>query len=158
MDLESQMQALVDEAPDDATRLGMKSVAAVLGQVASSLKHQQYYILQNFQQQWQVTTLQHRSQTELEKTVIYAYGHLADATRMGQSVKLMAAPVDVVPLLFQFFALADVESLLFVEEANQLDQVRELPQQDLQDWIQTALAQSIQTPTDAQPLDITDIA
>jgi hypothetical protein len=45
-----------------------------------------------------------------------------------------------------------------VEEANQLDQVRELPQQDLQDWIQTALAQSMQAPADAQPLDITDIA
>jgi hypothetical protein len=158
MDLEAQMQALIDEAPDDATRIGIQSVAAVLGQVASSLNHPQYYILQNFQQQWQVTTLQHRSQAELEKTVIYAYCHLADATRMGQSVELMAAPVDVIPLLFQFFALADVDSLLFVEEASQFDQVRELPRQDLQTWIQTALEQSVPKQTGTQSADLTDIA
>jgi hypothetical protein len=159
MDVQAQVQALIDEAPDDlSTQEGIQVVADVLGQVASSLGHPQYYVLQNFQQQWQVTTLQHRNQTELQKTVLYAYGHLADATRMGQSAELIAAPIQIVPLLFQFFSFTEVDSLLFVDEANQPDKLRELKRQDLQTLVQSYLEQHVMEQDGFLSNDLTDIA
>ena len=61
MDIQAQVQALIDEAPADTTE-GVKIVAVILGEVAQIFAHPQYYILQNFEQQWQITTLQHRAQ------------------------------------------------------------------------------------------------
>jgi hypothetical protein len=145
MDIPAQVQALINEAPpDDVMQEGIQVVAEVLGQVASGLGHLQYYILQNFENQWQVTTLEHRTQPDLQKTVLYVYGHLADATRMGQSTDLIAVPVQTVPLLFQFFSFAQVDSLLFVDEANQPDQMKELSRADLQAVVQASLQDQIQ--------------
>lgn len=142
MDLQAQIQALIEDAPDDAaTQAGIQVVAAVLGEVAQSLGHTEYYVLQSLQQQWQITTLQHRSQETLQKTVLYAYGSLADAARAGRSEDLIAAPVRVVQLLFQFFSFEEVDSLLFLDEANNPDQMRELKRQDLQAMVQAYLKQ-----------------
>ncbi|HEY9824654.1 MAG TPA: hypothetical protein V6D19_04340 [Stenomitos sp.] len=159
MDVAAQVQALVDEAPEDpSVREGVQVVASVLSEVAQGLGHAQYYVLQNFQQQWQVTTLQHRSQTDLQKTVIYAYGSLADATRMGQSAELMAAPINVVPLLFQFFSIAEVDSLIFIDAPNNPNQVRELEREDLQVLVESRLSQHVLSKQEASGANRTEIA
>jgi hypothetical protein len=140
MELQAQVQELVDNAPaDGADRDAIQLVAIVLGQVAEGLEHTEYYILQNFQQQWQITTLQHRAQEELQKTVLYAYGHLSDATRVGQAEDLIALPIPVVQLLFQFFSFDSVDSILFLDEANKPDRIRELARQDLQLMVRSYL-------------------
>jgi hypothetical protein len=145
MDIPAQVQALIEEAPPDATmQEGIQVVAEVLGQVASGLGHQQYYILQNLENQWQITTLEHRAQPEMQKNVLYAYGHLTDATQFGQAADLIAVPVQTLPLLFQFFSLNAVDSLLFVDEANQLDQMKELSRADLQAVVQASLQEQLQ--------------
>ncbi len=145
MDIPAQVQALIDEAPsDDVMQEGIQVVAAVLGQVALGLGHLQYYVLQNFENQWQVTTLEHRAQPDLQKTVLYVYGHLADATRVGQSAELIAFPIQTVQLLFQFFSFTQVDSLLFVDEANQPDEIKELSRADLQAVVQASLQDRIQ--------------
>ncbi len=142
MEIQAQVQGLIDNAPaDGADPEAIRLVATVLGQVAEGLDHTEYYILQNFQQQWQVTTLQHLTQEELQKTVLYAYGHLSDATRVGQSEDLIAAPISVVQLLFQFFSFEGVDSVLFIDKANSPDQIRELERQDLQLMVQSYLEQ-----------------
>ncbi len=146
MDIPAQVQALIDEAPgDDVMQEGIQIVAEVLGQVASGLGHLQYYVLQNFENQWQVTTLEHRAQPDLQKTVLYVYGHLADATRVGQSAELLAVPIQTVQLLFQFFSFAQVDSLLFADEANQPDKIKELSRADLQAVVQASLQDQLQT-------------
>jgi hypothetical protein len=145
MDIPAQVQALIDEAPtDDVMQEGIQVVAEVLGQVASGLGHLQYYVLQNFENQWQVTTLEHRAQPELQKTVLYVYGHLRDATRVGQSADLIAVPIQTVPLLFQFFSFTQVDSVLFVDEADQPDQIKELSRADLQAVVQESLQGQLQ--------------
>jgi hypothetical protein len=140
MDLQAQIRALIVDAPaDEVTQAGIQVVAIALGEIAQGLTHTEYYILQNFEAQWQVTTLQHRSQEDLQKTVLYAYGNLSDATKVGQSDELIAAPVPVVQLLFQFFSFETVDSFLFVDDAQQPDQIRELKRQDLQALVQAYL-------------------
>ena len=145
MDIQAQIQALIDEAPaDPEMREGVQVVAEVLGQVAAGLEHLQYYVLQSLEQRWQITTLEHRTQPELQKNVIYAYGYLADATQVGQSADLMAAPVLTLRLLFQFFSFDQVDSILFVEAQNQPEQVKELSRTDLQAIVQQSLQAQIQ--------------
>jgi hypothetical protein len=140
MEIQAQVQGLIDNAPADGPDPdGIRLVAAVLGQVAEGLDHTEYYVLQNFQQQWQVTTLQHLTQEALQKTVLYAYGHLSDATRISPSDDLIAVPVPVVQLLFQFFSFENVDSVLFVDKARSPDQIRELGRQDLQQMVQSYL-------------------
>ncbi len=160
MDLQAQIQALIEDAPaDEATREGVQVVAIALAEVAQGLAHSEYYILQNFQEQWQVTTLQHRTQEALHKTVLYAYGSLADATKVGQSGELIAVPVPVVQLLFQFFSFETVDSFLFVDDAQQPDQIRELKQQDLQALVQAYLKEHIANePSSSTAVDLDTIA
>ncbi len=145
MDIQAQIQALIDEAPSDPEmREGMQVVAGILGQVAAGLSHLQYYVIQSLEQHWQITTLEHRTQPELQKNVLYAYGYLTDAMKMGQAADLMAAPVWTLRLLFQFFSFDQVDSILFVEEQNQPDQFKELSRADLQAIVQQSLHDQLQ--------------
>jgi hypothetical protein len=154
MDLRDQIQALIDDAPADAvTRSGVQVIATALGEVAQGLGHSTYYILQNFQQQWQVTTLQHRSQDNIQKTVLYAYANLADATQAGQSDELIAAPVPIVQLLFQFFSFDNVDSFLFLDHAHDPDQIREVKREDLQALVHALLEEHLVDQPDALNLD-----
>jgi hypothetical protein len=159
MELQAQVQGLIDNAPADGADLeSIRLVATILGQVAEGLDYTEYYILQNFQQQWQVTTLQHLAQTELQKTVLYAYGHLSDATRVGQSEDLIAVPIPVVQLLFQFFSFENVDSILFIDKANSPDQIRELERQDLQLMVQSYLEEFLGHSSDASDINFDNIA
>ena len=145
MDIQAQVQSLIDEAPEDPElREGVQVVANVLSQVAAGLSHLQYYVLQSLEQHWQITTLEHRTQPELQKNVLYAYGYLANAMKVGQSADLMASPVLTLRLLFQFFSFDQVDSILFVEDQNQPDQFKELSRADLQAIVQQSLQDQIQ--------------
>jgi hypothetical protein len=145
MDLQDQIQALIENAPpDEATQEGVQAVANALSEVAQGLGHPEYYVLQNFQQQWQVTTLQHRTQDTLQKTVLYAYAHLADATQAGQSEDLIAFPVPIVQLLFQFFSFDNVDSFLFLDNLHDPDQIREIKRQDLQALVHAFLEEHLE--------------
>ena len=78
--LDQQMQALIDNAPQDGqTPLIMQAIAPVLKHFATRLQRSQYYILQSSDRSWLVTTLSNRSQPELEKNVIYAFPTLKDS-------------------------------------------------------------------------------
>lgn len=152
MDLQQQVQALIDEAPTDGGMpAAIRIIAPLLHDLAEQrLQHEQYYILQNLQGNWQLTTLQHRQRPGLEKTVVYAFANLQDATRSSRSAELVALPIPVIPLLFQLLALEPVDSLLFLETAGDLDRGEELTRQELQQLVQEALRQNQPSP----PMDI----
>ena len=58
MDLDSQIQTLVKEAPNDGvTSDAVIAIAPALKAIASQLKHPQYYILQTLDQSWVMTSL-----------------------------------------------------------------------------------------------------
>nr|WP_299487840.1 hypothetical protein [Acaryochloris sp. IP29b_bin.137] len=152
MDLQEQVQALIDEAPQDGGMpTAIRIIAPLLQNLAEQrLKFEQYYILQNLQGNWQLTTLQHRQRPGLEKTVVYAFANLQDATRSSRSAELVALPVPVIPLLFQLLALDPVDSILFLEVVGDLDKGEELTRLELQQLVQAALSQSQPSP----PIDI----
>ncbi len=152
MDLQQQVQALIDEAPTDGGMpAAIRIIAPLLHDLAEQrLQHEQYYVLQNLQGNWQLTTLQHRQRPGLEKTVVYAFANLQDATRSSRSAELVALPIPVIPLLFQLLALEPVDSLLFLETVGDLDRGEELTRQELQQLVQEALRQNQPSP----PMDI----
>ncbi|KAI9134855.1 hypothetical protein [Acaryochloris sp. CCMEE 5410] len=152
MDLQPQVQALIDEAPQDGGMpAAIRIIAPLLqGLAEQRLKFEQYYILQNLQGNWQLTTLQHRQKPGLEKTVVYGFANLQDATRSSRSSDLVALPVPVIPLLFQLLALEPVDSILFLETMGDLDKGEEITRYELQQLIQTALRQNQPSP----PMDI----
>lgn len=152
MDLQPQVQTLIDEAPQEGGMpAAIRIIAPLLKELAEQrLKFEQYYILQNLQGNWQLTTLQHRQKPGLEKTVVYGFANLQDATRSSRSADLVALPVPVIPLLFQLLALEPVDSILFLETAGDLDTGEEITRQELQQLVQKALKQQQPSP----PIDI----
>lgn len=149
MSLQEQIQALVDEAPQDGkTPQAMATIGPVLAQVAHNLNHLEYYVLQNLEQNWQITTLRHQSQPDLEKTVVYAYADLKDATHSCSDPNLIAVPRPVVSLLFQLLAMKPVDSLIFYDKPKMQGEGYEVPRAAIQQLVQESLRQLMQPPTD----------
>ncbi len=140
MDLNQQLQALIDNAPQDGqTPIAMQqAVAPVLRLLAQRLQYLEYFVLQSLEGGWVLTTLSHREQPEVQKYVIYAFATLDDA-RVFQSQPdpgLIAAPVPVTHILFQLFALEEASSVLFMETPGNLRQGVEVKRADLQELVQ----------------------
>ena len=139
-----QIQCLIQQAPTDQARADLQTIAPVLRAVASRLQHLQYYLLQTVEQRWVMTTLQHREQPRVTKTVIYAYPSLeaVKATQPNPDPQLLALPVPTVDILFQLLAIDPVESMIFLEERQPsgVEISREL--------LQSLIAQHLQPPMD----------
>lgn len=149
MSLQDQIQALVREAPQDGkTPQAMQVIGPVLAQVAHNLNHLEYYILQNLGENWQITTLRHQTKPELEKTVVYAYANLKDATHSCSDPHLIAVPRPVVSLLFQLLAMKPVDSLIFFDNPKGQDEGFEVPRPAIQQLVQESLRQLVEPPTE----------
>jgi non-ribosomal peptide synthetase component E (peptide arylation enzyme) len=144
MDVETQIQLLIDNAPQDGvTPTFVAAIAPILNAIAQQLRHLQYYILQNMEQGWVVTTLTNRTNPDIEKRVIYAYPTLQDVSvsaTVGLDPQVIAAPIPVTHILFQLMALDTVDSIVFFEHSGNLTSGVEVRRQDLQDLIQQGLA------------------
>lgn len=145
--IDEQLQQLIQQAPTDM-ELELQTLAPVLGAVAGRLQHLQYYLLQSLDQNWVMTTLQHRTQPDLTKTVIYAYPSLeaakAKATVGVADTRLVALPVPTVQLLFQLLAIEPVESLVFLEQSQHPG--IEISRKLLQDLVSQRLIQPLPPP------------
>lgn len=145
MDLDLQIQTLIDQAPQDGqTSAAMRAIAPVLKRVAQRLKYSEYYVLQTLEQNWVVTTLNHRTQPTVERNVIYAFPTLNDAANAPFSVndpQLMAVPTPVIHLLFQMMSMKTVDSTVFFETPGNLSSGTEVRQDDLQMLIRSQLEQ-----------------
>ena len=149
MSLQDQIQTLINEAPQDGkTPQAMEAIGPVLAQVAHNLNHLEYYILQNLGQNWQITTLRHQSKPELEKTVVYAYANLKDATHSCSDPHLIAVPKPVVLLLFQLLAMKPVDSLIFFDTPKAQNAGYEVQRQAIQQLVQEGLRQFVEAPPD----------
>lgn len=143
MNLDQQLQLLIT----DASKHGVPSpvmeqgVTPVLEVFANQLQHLEYYVLQNLEQSWVITTLVRRDEPEKKKKVIYAFATLKDAaTFQGTSdPRVIAMSVPVAHILFQLFAFEDLDSMVFFEEPHNLTDGREIYRADLQNSIQAQL-------------------
>jgi hypothetical protein len=146
MTLDDQIANLVQNTPSHL--INPATVAAIsptLKAIAVQLKHPQYYILQNLEQSWVMTTLSNRTQPDTRKNVVYAYPTLQDAAASQTTIKdpqVMALPVPVINILFQLLAMKPIDSLIFCETPGQLGQGIEVRRQDLEVLIQAQLAQT----------------
>lgn len=145
MTLDQQLQDLIQNAPQDGTTpAAVTAIAPALKEIAQQLRHLQYYILQTLEQQWVMTTLNHRSQTNAQKNVVYAFASLKDATAnpLAKDPQIMAFPMPVTHILFQMVAMTGVDSIIFFEVAGNLNTGTEVTRANLQALIQAFLQRS----------------
>ncbi|MGK7877942.1 MAG: hypothetical protein AB4426_32930 [Xenococcaceae cyanobacterium] len=143
MDLDQQLRILIDEAPQYGvpSQVMEQAVTPVLKLFADQLQHLEYQVLQTLDRGWVLTTLSNRDQPKLQKKVIYAFPTLKDAANFqGTSdPQIMAMPVPVTHILFQMFALKQVDSIIFMETPGNLNTGTEVHRADLQNLIQKQL-------------------
>jgi hypothetical protein len=155
MNLDQQIQALIEDAPQDGTtpRL-VATIAPVLKVLATQLRHREYYILQNLQEEWVLTTLSNRVNPQLEKYVIYAFPTAQDATLSftnSPEARVLPRAVPTIRILFQMVALETVDSLIFFETPGNLEVGTEIRREDLQNLIQMQLQQLVAPPNPFPP-------
>lgn len=143
MDLDQQIQALIQDAPQDGTTpILIEAIAPILKQFGKRLRHSQYYIVQTLDQNWAVTTLSNRAEPDVEKQVIYAYPSLKDVESSPYPMKdpqLIALPIPVTHILFQLIALEGVDSIIFFEVPNNTFTGTEIQRMEMQEQMQTYL-------------------
>jgi hypothetical protein len=141
MDIDKQIQELIDNAPeDDLTAQGMKAIAPVLKLLASRFQHQKYFVWQNSQEQWVLTTLAHQSKPNVTKQVVYAFASAADATSF-YNTSGSAQPIPIISLLFQLIGMERIDSLIVFERPGDMMSGKEVSRQELQNLIYTQLQQ-----------------
>ncbi|MGK7920203.1 MAG: hypothetical protein AB4080_09400 [Trichodesmium sp.] len=142
MNLDQQIEALIKNSPQDGnTPQVVEAITPALKLLAQQLQHLQYYILQNLSQNWVLTTLSHRSQSELEKRVIYAFPTLEDASSSISEDNILAIPMPVIHILFQMIAIEPLDSLVFFEKPGNLTTATEVKREDVQRLISIYLRQ-----------------
>jgi hypothetical protein len=143
MDIDQQIQALIDAAPQDGTTPGVvKAIAPALLSLTSQLKHPQYYILQTPDQRWVMTTLSHRLQPDREKRVVYAFPTLEDASTgsyASNNSQVTAVIVAVTHILFQMVAMQSIDSTIFFETPGDLTNGTEVSRENLDHLIRLYL-------------------
>lgn len=143
MDLEAQIQLLIDNAPRDGITPNLiAAIAPALRAIAQKLRHSQYYILQNSEGSWVLTTLSNRANPGLEKRVIYAFPTIQDVSLIspaGLDPQMLAKIVPVTHILFQLVALEPVDSILFLETPGKTTHTVEIRRTDLEKLMQQRL-------------------
>ncbi|MBD2624971.1 hypothetical protein [Trichormus variabilis] len=144
-DLEAQIQLLIDNAPQDGmTPKILDTIAPALRAIAQRLRYPQYYILQNLQENWILTTLSNKANPELEKRVVYAFPRLQDVSlfsSVGLNPQTIAKAIPVIHILFQLVALEPVDSIVFFETPGTTSNANEVERTELQNLIQQHLQQ-----------------
>ncbi|NEO26254.1 MAG: hypothetical protein F6K03_04995 [Kamptonema sp. SIO4C4] len=143
MNLDQQLQQLIERSPDDGVTPTVveKAVAPVLRAFADQMQQLDYYVIQTLEKGWVLTTLSNRNQPGVEKKVIYAFASLKDANAFQETPdpNLIAVSLPVTHILFQLFALSQVDSIVFMDTPGNLSQGKEVKRPDLQQLVQIQL-------------------
>jgi hypothetical protein len=152
MNVDEQIQALIDQAPQDgSTPILVEAIAPALKLLASQLKHSQYYVIQNLQEQWVMTTITNNSQPDITKTVVYAYSDLKTIASMTpyslRDPQFLTLPIPVIHILFQMVAMKTIDSVIFFEIPGNANAGKEIARKDLDNLIQLHLQKLQANPT-----------
>jgi hypothetical protein len=149
MTLEKQLQIIIDDAENYGVprAVAEKAIAPALKSFAQQLHHFEYYILQNLGSDWVLTTIMN-PQLQQEKKVIYGFISVEDAaTFQGvTNVDLIAMPISVVQLLFRFISLEEVDSIIFLENSQNLKSGIEIERDRLTQLIHQQIEQLSKIP------------
>lgn len=148
MELEQQLKLLIADADSHGVPSVVMelAVAPVLKMLATQLQHEEYYILQNLESDWVLTTISN-AKLKQQKKVIYAFITVRDAAIQGKSdPTLIAAPISVVQLLFRLFSLQQVDSIIFMNNSSDLNNGIEVRRDRFLALIQQQIEKLKQTP------------
>ncbi|MGL5836034.1 MAG: hypothetical protein ACRC1Z_22795 [Waterburya sp.] len=149
MTLEKQLQIIIDNADNYGVPRAVveKAIAPVLKSFAEQLQHLEYYVLQNLESDWVLTTIMN-PQLQQEKKVIYGFISVKDAaTFQGvANADLIAMPISVVQLLFRLVSLTEVDSIIILENSQNLNSGVEIARDRLMQLIQQQIEQLSKIP------------
>lgn len=139
MNLDPQIQELIDNAPQDGTTPAlMQAIAPVIRSMAEKLKHPAYYVPRTVDGNWLMVTLQNRHTPSVEKHIIAAYPTLNDA-KIGSQIMsnptIEPLPIPVTHILFHLLAMKTVDSVIFFETPDNLQDGIEIFRNTLQENI-----------------------
>ena len=161
MSLDEQILALIQGSPQDGqTSILIEVIAPLLKELAQQLHYLEYYILQNAEGRWMMTTLSHREEAEAEKIVIYAYPTLGDAQQNPHArsdAQVMAIPTPVIVILFQLLALQPVTSLLFFDTPGNRKEALEIRRDEIQKLVKAQLRSYQQYQSQSQSQSATQV-
>ncbi len=148
--LDQQIQILVDNAPrNNVAPEVIHAIAPVLKAFAQQLKHTEYFVVQNLNQQWVITILNRKQSDDsnVEKRMIYAYAALEDvkkgpAPMQRNDPNLMAIPMPITHILFQLVSMKQIESVIFLDTPGQTSRGVEVRRQDVELAIKMQLQQT----------------
>jgi hypothetical protein len=152
MNLDRQIQALIDDAPDLESQMSVAAIAPVLQELAAKLPLTEYYICQSSAGEWEVSTLRHRQQPNLEIQAIYAFAKIEDIPKveLGKLKSASAAKIPIVQLLFQMLAIPELDRVIFFNNSQDLDRGDEIHRSQLMKLIADRL-ESIDTRSSLPP-------
>lgn len=134
MNLNQQIETLIKDAPNDPEmRQITETIAPVLRRIASKFRYLEYYVLHTSDHGWVSFTLTHRTQSHIEKKVIYAFSSpkdvndvISETDRAGLSV----VSIGIIDLLFQFYALNLGDSLVVFDTPKSTGKAFEILRQE----------------------------
>lgn len=142
MNLEQQLTVIINDAENYGVPAIVieQAIAPVLQLFAQQLKYLQYYVLQNLAEDWILTTITN-PQLNQDKRVIYAFVSVKDAATFQSKTNpdLIAMPIDIIQLLFRLVSLKQVDSIIFLEDSQNLNRGVEIKQEQVSQLIQQQL-------------------
>lgn len=147
MNLEQQFTDLINEAPNYGVPSNIMEfgVIPILRNYADSLTHEEYYLRQTLEDNLVMTVLANKNHPEIEKKVIYAFPSVKDAAKLqdNSDPNIIAKAFPTSQILFQMFTMKEVDSIVFIDQINDLEQTQEIHCDDLKNAIQQKLTDLI---------------
>jgi hypothetical protein len=146
MNLDRQIQVLIDDAPDLESQISVAAIAPVLQEVAATLPLTEYYICQSSAGEWEISTLRHRQQLNLEIQAIYAFAKIEDIAKVnrGELKSASAVKISIVQLLFQMLAIPTLDRVIFFNNSQNLDRGQEIHRSQLMKLIAVGVASPLE--------------
>lgn len=143
MDINKQLDIIINEAPEYGVpeEIMKKAVVPVLQFFASQHEHTDYFVLHTQDRHWIVTTLSNRKQPQITKRVIYGFSTRKDAMSFQGIVNpdVYVVPLPITHLLFQMFAVDQVDSIILMDIPNNTMEGTEIERANLKNMIQQQL-------------------
>ena len=151
MELDRQLEIITNEAANYGVPpvVVEKAIAPVLKIFAKQLQFLEYYVWQNLAEEWILTTITN-PKLKQTKNVIYAFASVRDAATFSGKANpdLIAMPIPVAQLLFKLFSLQQLDSIIFLEDSQNLDRGIEVERSHLSQLIQQQIQQLNNIPPD----------
>ena len=146
-ELDAQLSVLINDAANYGVSPVVieRAIAPVLKAFASQLQHLEYYVLQNVQESWVLTTIANPQFGQ--KKVVYAFKSVRDAGIFAKTnqADAIAMPIAIAQLLWRLVALQQVDSIIFLEDSHNLNRGTEVERNRLLESIRSAI-EKLETP------------